>query len=74
MATFFRVVGIILALILMVGFGLCGLMGIVSGFGNSGYDGLGLVFGFIGLAISAAFAFAVRVMVKPNTKSGSGER
>jgi len=71
MATFFRIVGIIFALILMVGFGLCGLMGVVSGFGHSGYDGVGLIFGPIGLVISACFAFAVRAMVKQNKKPTS---
>jgi len=81
MANFFRILGIIIALFMLVGFGLCGLWGIATGISMTASAGpawgseetLIIVCGLIGLAISAIFGFAVRaifksIRVKPSSK------
>lgn len=63
MKTFFKVVGIMICLALMVGFGLCGLMGVVmgaSGGGDAAIIGLGL----LGILIAGVCAVFIRAMLK----------
>jgi len=64
MESFFRVLGIVICLALMVGFGVCGLMGVVAGISGSGIGAVGIVLGLVGLAISAGCFLIVRSVLK----------
>ena len=64
MNTFFRVIGLLIALASMLGFGICGLMGIAASFGSGDYLGLPLFFGLIGLLLAALSFWAFTAMTR----------
>ncbi|WP_211450896.1 hypothetical protein [Collimonas antrihumi] len=61
MKTLFRALSIMFFLVLMVGFGLCGLLGIASGihFKTNGNDLSILLLGCAGVGISIALCFVI---------------
>ena len=64
MEKFFRAIGILICLALMVGFGACGIMGIVAGISENGIGGIGIGLGLVGVAVSVGCFFAVRNILK----------
>ena len=66
MTTIFRIIIIVICLILLIGFGVCGAMGLQAGFlSDASSGGSPFIFlGFAGLAISIALAFAIRALVR----------
>ncbi len=57
-----RVLGLLIALCGLVGFGVCGLCGITIAIGGSGADVLGLGIG--GLLIATGFGLGIRAIVR----------
>ena len=61
---FLKVLGLIIALIVMLGFGVCGLCGVLMAVNDPKYATEALTMGAIGLAISVAFFFLVRAIIR----------
>ena len=68
----FKILGILLCLAAMVGFGLCGLIGVGSGIADFSkpakdvdpYSTLILIFSLFGIAMSIGFMYVIRVLYK----------
>ncbi|MGZ3158059.1 MAG: hypothetical protein ACXU7H_03160, partial [Burkholderiaceae bacterium] len=64
MKKIFQVLGIVLCIFPMIGFGWCGLMGLGESIGSKQNNGMLIVLGLMGIVISAAFGYAIYVMFK----------
>jgi hypothetical protein len=69
-----RMLGIVLGMLMAVGFGLCGAFGVIfsqGGVESHGFDPVSLVFGLAGLGIAAACAWAVWRTLKGKPDAGA---
>jgi hypothetical protein len=63
--TFFKVVGVIVGTIGMLGFGLCSLCGLVMGVASGGSDiGIFLAYSLPGLVLASLFFLMIRAIVR----------
>ncbi len=68
-----KVLGLIVGLLGMAGFGFCGLCGLVLGFGSNVAEmGLILTCGILGLLIAGAFFLLARAMVRSARRKPPG--
>ena len=63
MATALRVVAIIFALLFLVGFGVCGVLGVVAGVTDGSFNFEVLALGLVGIAIAVLFGFAIKALI-----------
>lgn len=66
---FLKVLGLIFALLVMVGFGICGLCGLFIAADDARYRSDALMLSGIGLAIAVAFFFVVRAILRSGRNS-----
>ena len=73
MKNLLRMMGIILGLFLMVGFGVCGVFGIGLGVsaGIADYGAMPIGFGLLGIALCVGLGFAIRPLWKSARKPAS---
>ncbi|MGZ5818070.1 MAG: hypothetical protein ACXWJD_04920 [Burkholderiaceae bacterium] len=64
MKKIFQVLGIVLCIFPMIGFGWCGLFGLTASMGSGGDKGFLIVLGMLGIAISIAFGSAIYALLK----------
>jgi|GEM_PF-4013556 len=63
MATVLRVLAIIFALLFLVGFGMCGVFGVVAGVTDGGFNFGVICLGLVGIAIAVLFGFAIKALI-----------
>ena len=66
---FLKVLGLILAMLVMAGFGICGLCGLLIAMDDPKYASDALMLSAIGLAIAVAFFFIVRAILRSGRKT-----